>query len=90
MTPRGQFIAPRGLGAVGASFVRPRLPSVRGAPDCLVAHQTAPMQQPLNRLVVHLPFQVGTGLFGGTPHMSGDPPDRCHADEAGAARAIDR
>jgi hypothetical protein len=33
MRLEGPFIAPRGLGAVGAPFGRPLLPSIHGAPD---------------------------------------------------------
>jgi hypothetical protein len=36
----GPFIAPRDLGAIGASFGRPRLPSVRGCIGLPSAHQT--------------------------------------------------
>jgi hypothetical protein len=47
------------------------------------------MQRPLNRLIACLPFQVSTRLFGGTPDMSGDPPDHCHANMVGTDRAAD-
>jgi hypothetical protein len=48
-----------------------------GASDCPVAHQTVHVQRQQNRLIGCLPFQVGTELSGGTPDMSGDPPNRC-------------
>jgi hypothetical protein len=38
--PRGPFIAPKGLAAVGASFGSSQPSLVAGAPDCPVAHRT--------------------------------------------------
>jgi hypothetical protein len=38
--PRGPFIAPKGLGAIGASFGSSQPSLVAGAPDCPVAHRT--------------------------------------------------
>jgi hypothetical protein len=61
-----------------------------GAPDCPVAHRTAPVQRLLNRLIGHLPFWVGTGQSGGTLNMSGNPPDRCRANVASNDLAMDR
>jgi hypothetical protein len=49
---------------------------------CPWVHRTAPVQRLLNRLIGHLPLCLGTGL-------SGDPPDHCHDDVAGADRAAD-
>jgi hypothetical protein len=49
-----------------------------------MAHRTAPMQRPPNHLIDHLPFLVGTGMFGGISDMSSDPIDRCCADMDGA------
>jgi hypothetical protein len=61
-----------------------------GTPDSLVAHRSAPVQRSPNRLIGHLPFQVGTGLSGGTSDMFDDPPDCCRADVADADRVVDR
>jgi hypothetical protein len=61
-----------------------------GVPDCPVSHQTLRLQRPLEHLIGRLPFRVGTELSSGTLDMSGDPPDRCRADVAGADRTLYR
>jgi hypothetical protein len=38
--PRGPFIVPKGLGAVGASFGSSQPSLFAGAPDCPVRHRT--------------------------------------------------
>jgi hypothetical protein len=38
--PRGPFIAPKGIGAIGASFGSSQPSPVVGALDCPVAHRT--------------------------------------------------
>jgi hypothetical protein len=55
-----------------------------------VAHLTLGLQQPLNHLIGFFRFRVGTRQSCGTLDMSGDPPDRCRADVAGADRTVDR
>jgi hypothetical protein len=58
--------------------------------DSPAAHWTLGLQRPPNPLIHLFPFRVGTRQFGGTPDMSGDPPDRCRGDVADANHVVDR
>jgi hypothetical protein len=60
----GPFIAPRDLGAVGASFGNSQPSLSAGAQDCPVAYQTLHSATVNRFLIGHFPFQVGTRLSG--------------------------
>jgi hypothetical protein len=75
------FIAPRDLGAVGAPFVRPWLPSVRGCTGLSGAHWIVNNATATESLIGWFPVLGGGGAapdcpVGGTG-LSGAPCDRC-------------
>jgi hypothetical protein len=59
------FIAQRDLGAVGAPFGRPWLPSVRACTGLSGAHRTVNSATTTKSLIGWFPVLGGTGLFGG-------------------------
>jgi hypothetical protein len=61
------FIAPRGLGAVGASFGSSQPSSVRECTGLSGAHQTTLVQQLPNSLIGCLPFWESIVLFDDPP-----------------------
>jgi hypothetical protein len=63
--PRGPFIAPRDLGAVGAPFGRPWLSSARGCTGQSGAHQTLHSATATNPLIGWFLVLGGTGPSGG-------------------------
>jgi hypothetical protein len=60
----GPFIAPRDLGAIGASFESSEPSLSSGAPDFPVVHQTLHNTTVKRSLIGHFPSHMGTGLFG--------------------------
>jgi hypothetical protein len=54
-----------------------------GAPDCPVHTGQPQLQWPLDQVIGRLPFQVGTGLFGGRLDCLVTPTDRWRANMAG-------
>jgi hypothetical protein len=66
----GPFIAPRDLGAVGASFGCSQHSLSAGALECAVAYRTLHSATIKRFPIGHFPFQVGT-------RQSGAPSDRC-------------
>jgi hypothetical protein len=65
MALRGPFIAPRDLGAIGALFGRPWLPSVCGCTGLSGAHQTLHGVMATYLLIGCFPLLGGTGPSGG-------------------------
>jgi hypothetical protein len=64
MAPMGPFIAPRNIGAVGASFGSSHPSLSVCAPDCPVAHWTLHSAMVNRYLIGHFTFQVGTKQAG--------------------------
>jgi hypothetical protein len=58
------FIAPKSIGAIGASFECSQPFLSAGAPDCPVVHQTVYSTTTGGSLIGYFPSQTGTGLFG--------------------------
>jgi hypothetical protein len=76
MSIGGHFIAPRDLGALGASFKSSQPSLSTGAPDCPVAHQTLHSATINISLIDHFPFQMGNRLSDGGIRLSDAPSDR--------------
>jgi hypothetical protein len=86
MAPRGPFIAPRGLGVVGASFGSSQPSLSLCAPDCPVAHQIMHSAIVTRSLIGCLPFlghwtvrcaQITVGCHGSREVAVGDPSPDC-------------
>jgi hypothetical protein len=72
----GPFIAPRDLGAIGASFGSSQSSLSAGAPYYLVAHRIVHNTRVKISLICYFPFQMSTRLSGGGTGQSGAPSDR--------------
>jgi hypothetical protein len=84
MRQRVPFIAPRGLGAVGAPFGRPWLPYVHGCTGLSGAHRTVNSAQAQNPLIGYFSILGALDRPVGAPDrpmrgtgLSGAPLDRC-------------
>jgi hypothetical protein len=72
---RGPFIAPRDLGAVGASFGRPWLPSIRGYTGLSGAHRTLHSATTTDRWLTSFRFWRAPERPVGGAGLSGAPAD---------------
>jgi hypothetical protein len=73
--PRGPFIAPRDLGAIGAPFGRPWLPSVRGCTGLSGAHRTVNSATTTKSLIGWFPVLGAPDCLMGSIGPSGAPCD---------------